>query len=104
MMALFLAGMLIFSSVQGQEVEIPQAPTYEYEPIETLQDAYYVEFEDTRIIIFCESGDGPFLFSSMKEMFIWLNMRTVTDNQIGYDCLNPEQPEEDYEPCAHFKI
>ncbi len=85
----FVAGMAMLLGVQSLEHNkdyIESIP--KLDPIYTLEDIYYLE--GTTVVT--ETGE-EYAFFNLYDAFEFISIRTVTDNQRGYDCLYPEYPE-----------
>lgn len=56
--------------------------------IYTLENIYYVK----DLTIANEVNSEVIEFDDLDSMYEYISIITVTDNQKGYDCLNPEYP------------
>lgn len=65
--------------------------------IYTLENIYYLR--GTRVY---SENEETRNFATREDAEAYLSMRTVIDNQAGYDCLNPDYPE-DCEPLTAKK-
>ena len=89
-MAIFSLIMMVVAVSGLTAQELPKAPTYQFEPIYTLEDMYYIEGNT----VYTESGETH-SFNSIQDAFRFVSMRTVTDNREGYECLDSNYPLED---------